>query len=365
MLKVLKRPIKVQTPEGYKSFTGIQKYFKKTITIKTEDKSIDVAELHRFVVDKEEIFAKDLEIGSILQTKEGKVKVIDVSEGPVRDVYDLINVDGEVYYTNDILSHNSFLGSSSTLISSDALKSIDTYNDEDIIFDPKKEGLDAAGLQVIDVTNLPFEQVAVAQLQESYLMIPGRLFELGNYYNNALVVCENNIGESIPSTLFYNYEYEGEIFIELDKNGKQKKEMGIRTTVKTKRLGLTLLKKFIEEGNFIINDRKTLDELFNFIKKKNGTYSAEEGYHDDLVMSLMLTFAPFLDFKNWDNFVGFVQYLEKSAKEKEEQIQESAEFLDLGFGPDDNTDSSPFTEDIWENSDMGITAMEDWNQDFN
>jgi hypothetical protein len=265
-----------------------------------------------------------------------------------------------------------FLGSSHTLVSGTVLKNINCMKDDEIIHnslfeglrifeepkqghhyivtsDPKKDGLDAVGVQVVDVTNLPFKQVAAANIMASYLVVPGRLFDLGNYYNKALVVCENNVGESIPSTLFYNYEYEGEVFVEKNKNGKPKNEMGIRTTTKTKRLGLTLLKKFIEEGNLIINDRKTLDELFNFIEKKKGTYAAEEGYHDDLVMSLMLAFAPFLDFKNFDDFRGFVEYLEKRKDEQEKEEQEAAEFLDLGFSSEeDEEETMGFTLGIWD-----------------
>lgn len=274
---------------------------------------------------------------------------------------------------------NEFAGSSYTLIDDKKLATIQCAKDDDIIFnslfeglrifeepvpchhyiltmDPKKDGIDAVGMHVIDVTNLPFKQVATAQIMESYLIVPGRLFDLGNYYNKALVVCENNIAESIPSTLYYNYEYEGEVFVERSKKGKKKTEMGFRTTVKTKKMGLTMLKKFIEEDNLILRDKETLNELFNFIQKSNGTYSAEEGYHDDLVMSLMLTFAPFMDIKNWDNFKGFITYLEKNKKQEEEQEQDAAEFLDLGFGPGNEEVDLPFTKEVWDN--------ESFNSDF-
>jgi len=287
---------------------------------------------------------------------------------------EIIAKNGEMFFQQNF--GNSFLGSSKTLIDSQALKNIEPMDDDEILFDnvfnglrifkepkpnhnyivtcdPKKEGLDSAGLQVVDVTNLPFEQVASAQLHESYLTIPGKLNDLGLYYNKAMIVCENNVAESIPSTVYYNYEYEGEVFIEKDSKGRPKKEMGIRTTTKTKRLGLTLLKKFVENGNLIINDTKTLDELFNFIEYKDGIYKAEEGYHDDLVMSLMLVFAPFLDFKNFDDFRGFVDYLDKKEKQQEENDKEMEEFMDLGFSSDDDLeDDGPFTKDIWGNRDM-------------
>ena len=274
-----------------------------------------------------------------------------------------------------------FLGSSETLINSESLKrlfdsvkepvAINKIYDGIKIFkepeknhyyliglDPKKEGTDGAGIQVIDVTTLPFKQVAVANLNESFLTLPGILYDLGTYYNNAMIICENNIGESIPATLFYSYEYEGDIFIEKDINGRPKKEFGIRTTVKTKRLGLSLLKQLVENNQLQIYDKDTVEQLFHFIKNKKGSYEAEEGYHDDLVMSLMVTFAPFFDFKSWDNFKGFVDYLRKRQEEdkmrEELEEKEMEEFLDLGFSSIQDEDEQPFTQEIWEGNSFPV-----------
>jgi len=378
MFKLLKKPIKVKTPKGYKTFTGIAKYFKKTYNITTSIGNIETAELHRFVVNGKEIFAKDLKPGDILETINGYCKVIKVEEGDIKDVYDLTNVEGEVYYTNGILSHNTFLGSSATLISGEALKTLKVTPDDNIIFDslfrglkiynepekghhyivsldPKKEGLDSAAIQVLDVTKLPFKQVAAASLNESFMTLPGKLYDLANYYNEALVVCENNIGESIPSSLYYNYEYEGEIFVETDKKGRPKKELGFRTTAKSKRQILTLLKKLIETGNLIIQDKKTIDELFTFIEKPNGTFAAEDGYHDDMVMALAIALAPFIQFKNFDDFKGFADYLEKKKEDQEEKEKEMIEFLDLGFSNMDSDDDGPFTKEAWDNNPFGVS----------
>jgi hypothetical protein len=267
---------------------------------------------------------------------------------------------------------NEFLGSSATLVSGTALKNIVPVKDEDIIFnsifsglrqfeepkkghnyivtvDPKIDGADLVGMHVIDVTNLPFKQVAAANLEESYLLIPSRVFDLATAYNNAMVVVENNIDMTIADALFYQYEYEGEVFKEKAANGKSyKSKLGFRTTTKTKKITTSMLKKFIEDGMLTIQDKKTVDELFNFIEKKNGTFSAEDGYHDDLVMSLTLLFAPFLNVKDWDDFRGFITLMEDKDKEDAMNEDETAGFLDLGFGPDDGMPDSPFTEAAWE-----------------
>jgi len=282
---------------------------------------------------------------------------------------------------------NEFLGSSHTLVNGTVLKNISYMKDEDIIFnslfnglrifeepkeghnyiltaDPKQDGIDGIGLHVIDVTNIPFKQVASANLKESFVVIPNRVFDLGTHYNNAYVVQENNVEANLINALHDQLEYEGEIFRERKPNGKGFKNIwGIRTTTKTKKMMTSFLKKFVEEGLLIINDKQTVDELFNFIERKNGTYAAEEGYHDDLVMSLMLLFAPFFDIRNWDDFKGFSDLIEKRKEEKEEEEKETAEFLDLGFSSEESTES-PFTEDIWGDSEFGMGAMEAFNQDM-
>ena len=62
---------------------------------------------------------------------------------------------------------------------------------------------------------------------------------------------------------------------------------GLRTTQKTKRLGCSAAKGLIEEGNLLVNDSDIIDELDVFVKT-GVSFAAEEGYHDDLVMCLVL-----------------------------------------------------------------------------
>jgi hypothetical protein len=286
---------------------------------------------------------------------------------------------------------NEFLGSSSTLISGTKLKSINYTKDDDIIFnslfeglkiyeepipghhyiltaDPKQDGIDSIGLHVIDATKLPFRQVAVAKLDESFVVIPSRIFDLGTYYNNAYLVQENNTEATLINLVVDQYEYDGEVFIERTKAGKLKRNLkGIRTTTRTKKLMCSFLKKFIEEDLLIIRDKQTLDEMFNFIEKSNGSYSAEDGYKDDLVMSLMLVFAPFLDVNNWDNFKGFADLIQQKAEEREKEEEDTMDFLDLSFNSDNDGTDSPFTEGSWDNDGFngGINARELYDYDMN
>ena len=68
------------------------------------------------------------------------------------------------------------------------------------------------------------------------------------------------------------------------------------------------MKLFIENDNIVINDKSTINEFFNFILIKN-KYQADEGSHDDMVMSLALVFAPFCNTKNFEDMKKIVQGL--------------------------------------------------------
>lgn len=291
-------------------------------------------------------------------------------KAPEQFMKEQIAKNGRLFWNQNF--GNEFLGSSNTLVNGSALKNIKYMKDDDIIFnsifdglrifnepeenhhyiitvDPKIDGADLVGIHVIDVTSLPFKQVAAANLKETYLLIPSRVFDLAMHYNQGMVVVENNIDMTIADALYYQYDYEGEVFREKKSGSKSyKNKLGFRTTTKSKKLTTSMLKKFVEEKLLIIQDLKTIEELFNFIEKKNGTFSAEEGYHDDLVMSMTLLFAPFLSIKDWDDFKGFINLIEDKEQEDKEKEDDTLDFLDLGFGPDDDAVELPFTEGAWD-----------------
>jgi hypothetical protein len=62
---------------------------------------------------------------------------------------------------------------------------------------------------------------------------------------------------------------------------------GIRTTKSVKRLGCSIMKGLIESQKLLVEDFDTISELSTFIAK-GGSFEAEEGSHDDLVMCLVL-----------------------------------------------------------------------------
>jgi phage terminase large subunit len=53
---------------------------------------------------------------------------------------------------------------------------------------------------------------------------------------------------------------------------------------------LAHLVELVREHTDIFNDEKTLRQMLTFVKKDGGVQEAEEGYHDDKVMSLAIAY---------------------------------------------------------------------------
>jgi hypothetical protein len=69
--------------------------------------------------------------------------------------------------------------------------------------------------------------------------------------------------------------------------GGGKVQFGVNTDKRVKRTGCHNFKAMLEEKKLLINDVDTISEISTFIETK-GSYAADEGYHDDLVMPLVL-----------------------------------------------------------------------------
>lgn len=234
---------------------------------------------------------------------------------------------GLVYFNQNY--GNEFIGSSYTLIDADILKNmvpeepilkwdnrldvfVEPIKDHKYIMavDPAKGGLDAFAVQIIDVTSFPFEQVADAQIFKcNYQIMPEFLNEWGKRYNYAYMIIENNEGAGtfIANMMLLDFEYENLFFTKKD-NGKFSKEPGFRTTTRTRTQILETFKHFVDNKRLIIRDKKTINELYSFIIKDN-KYQADDGSHDDLVMSMALAFVPFISSRNFEDMKELVKKL--------------------------------------------------------
>ena len=282
---------------------------------------------------------------------------------------EIIRKHGKRYFAQNY--ELEFLGSSNTLISAYTLKNLEPC-DENIVsyntlfdglrifeepiknnhyivgVDPNKCGIDNLAIQVLNVTELPFKQVASYNSNISYLNAPSKIFDLGRHYNNAMIIVENNIDNSIVDTLYYQYEYDGEIYKEKNKN-----LLGFRTTKKSKKILLSILKKLIEENKLIIKDKKTIDELFVFVEQNNGSFSAQDGFKDDLVMALCVCLAPFIEIKDFEDFQTFLKFIETENELLEKEHDQMRELF-VGF-----SFSTEITDD-----DIGVLGKETLSFDY-
>ena len=92
----------------------------------------------------------------------------------------------------------------------------------------------------------------------------------------------------------------------------------------------------IEENKLLVTDADTISEISTFIEIK-GSYAADEGYHDDLVMPLVLfgwvTTQPY--FKDLNN----VNLREIMYKKQIQAIEE--ELTPFGFYDDGSPEKAP------------------------
>ena len=371
-----KKTIFISTPNGLNHFYSMVKDSKKRKVIENVQES-EIAEIKK----KE----------TVLDTVKNKYGTFDVQIDKPSNDMELITVDwrkvprydrkGNLIdpetFKQQVIDRDGlqfflqayaceFLGSSHTLISGDVLKEIEAVKPKDRIFvqgteefvkiyeepfenhkyilsvDPAKDGRDYFALHMIDVTKFPFKQVASGRLQIDYLLMPNFLYDFANSYNTAFTIIENNegAGQSIADTLKRDFEYENLYY---DRTGnKFKNYPGFRTTTKSRAQLLETLKLLIENKKLEIYDADTILELQRFIlvKKK---FQAEEGFHDDLVMSLAIAFCLFNDIQNFEDF----KEVTKSIYSESET--DFADYITIGNFDDGNleTDFDEMTNDYF------------------
>ena len=263
----------------------------------------------------------------------------------------------------------NFLGTSNTLINANTLRNLtfvrpifqkqgfDQYEDiqpghEYIITVDTSRGVggDYSAFVVIDITDIPYKVVAKYRDKNiSPLMYPELIYNVANNFNHAFILVEiNDIGEQIANVLYRELEYENLFITAMRGRAGQRvgggfgknAQLGVRTTKQVKRIGCSTLKDLIEDQKIIIEDFDIIEELSNFISKRE-SYEADEGHHDDLAMCLVLFSwlirqEYFKDMTNSD-------IRQKFLADKEEMMDE--EMLPFGFY-DDGQDNTPKVEQV-------------------
>lgn len=220
---------------------------------------------------------------------------------------------GDLKYNQEVMC--KFLGSSLTLINADVIarmslaNTVYSKNGLDLYEMPIKNhtyvivadtakgvGGDYSAFTIVDITEVPYKMIGKYRNNNiSPLLYPNIIYEVGKQFNSAFVLVEINSSEQVPYILYQELEYENLIFVNRTSQsqvvsggfGGGKTQLGVTTDKRVKRIGCHNFKSLVEENKLIIQDAETISEISTFIEKKL-SYEADDGYHDDLVMSLVL-----------------------------------------------------------------------------
>jgi len=153
--------------------------------------------------------------------------------------------------------------------------------------DTAGEGSDYFAGQVLD--NTTGKQVAILHHQFDEDLYTKQMYCLGKHYNMALIGIETNYS-TYPtmelSRLGYYKQYNREVPDTF--TGKLQKKYGFHTTKLTRPVIISNGVEIVREATHILNDIKTLEEMLTFVRNEQGRAEAQEGSHDDLIMSWLI-----------------------------------------------------------------------------
>ena len=257
-----------------------------------------------------------------------------------------------------------FLGSADTLISPAKLQAIpfkdpiqsnaglDVYErsqegHEYIITVDVARGIggDYSAFIVFDITTLPYKVVAKYRDNEiKPIMFPSVIFQVAKEYHLPYILVEvNDIGDSIAATLNYDLEYPNVLMCAMRGRAGQivgqgfsgtKTQLGVKMSITVKKQGCANLKAVLEEDKLTFCDFHILQELTTFIQRKQA-WEADEGYHDDLVMCLVL--FSWLVLQDYFKEMTDQDVRRRIYEEQKNQIEQDMApfgFIDDGLGDD-------------------------------
>lgn len=114
---------------------------------------------------------------------------------------------------------------------------------------------------------------------------------LGYHYNTARIAVENNNHGLLTAIRLGRDKSYPNVYTEVNEgalNDKDSISIGFRTTAKTKPLIIDRLRASLRDREIEVNDETTLREMLSYVVTETGQMEAEEGCHDDCVMSLAI-----------------------------------------------------------------------------
>jgi hypothetical protein len=272
---------------------------------------------------------------------------------------------GELKYNQEVLC--KFLGSSLTLIDSSTIEymstcptvyskdGLDLYeypikaerdDEEKLVRKPhsyvivadtaKGVGGDYSAFVVIDITEVPYKLVGKYRDNKiAPMLYPTVIHKVARDFNDAYVLIETNSSEQVAHILHNELEYGNIVFVNRSTKtgqvvsggfGGGKTQLGVNTDKRVKRIGCFTFKSLLEEKKLLIFDADVISEISTFIQVRD-SYQADEGYHDDLVMPLVL--FSWLTTNPYFREMSDVNIREAMYQERIKQIEE--EVVPFGF----------------------------------
>jgi hypothetical protein len=272
---------------------------------------------------------------------------------------------GELKYNQEVLC--KFLGSSLTLIDSSTIEymstcptvyskdGLDLYeypikaerdDEEKLVRKPhsyvivadtaKGVGGDYSAFVIIDITEVPYKLVGKYRDNKiAPMLYPTIIHKVARDFNDAYVLIETNSSEQVAHILHNELEYGNLVFVNRSTKtgqvvsggfGGGKTQLGVNTDKRVKRIGCFTFKSLLEEKKLLVFDPDVISEISTFIQVRD-SYQADDGYHDDLVMPLVL--FSWLTTNPYFREMSDVNIREAMYQERIKQIEE--EVVPFGF----------------------------------
>lgn len=152
--------------------------------------------------------------------------------------------------------------------------------------DTAGDGSDWNVAQVLN--NITGEQVCTLRLQYGETAFADQLYQLGMYYNTALIGVEVNFSTYCVLELERRRYPKQYVRQAIDNyTHKPAQRFGFHTNQNTRE---TIISQLVDVSSDIhlFNDRATLEEMLTFVRNEKMRAEAEEGAHDDCIMSLAI-----------------------------------------------------------------------------
>jgi hypothetical protein len=135
-----------------------------------------------------------------------------------------------------------------------------------------------------------WEQVAMLRGKCSPEDFGGLLYDLGKFFGGGLVAPESNSIGLTSCVILKNLGYPNIYYTRKkdEKTNERTRKIGFLTTSRTRSIGIGLLGKAMKEDDIIIRAQEIIDEVKTFVVKEGGKVEADQGCHDDCVISTVI-----------------------------------------------------------------------------